>query len=177
MSELRIAQQENQFWKDILGVHYGAFFDEKTNKPGPNFMKIQHLHVWDTLLSRFPNVKIVWAHVGLSKELQELHPLVHKHILTTLLDRYSNLHADVSWDVLSKMVLMDYKPGDSIAKFLHTSHEDFDRDAKDLFNQTIVNELRQEMHDEIWMKNKDIVHKTGSKVIILVSFNNQTGRC
>ena len=32
-------------------------------------------------------MKVVWAHVGLSKELKDLHPVVHMHILTTLFER------------------------------------------------------------------------------------------
>lgn len=150
----------------MLGPHYEAFFDEQTNRPLPNFMKIQHLHVWDSLLTRYPDVKIVWAHVGLSKELRDLHPLVHKHILITLMERHPNLHADVSWDVLSKMVLMNYKESDSIASLLHHSHVDFDDDAKDLFNQTLISEIRNDMHEEIWDEHKDKVHRTGSKDVI-----------
>jgi predicted TIM-barrel fold metal-dependent hydrolase len=45
------------------------------------------LQVWDTMLARYPNVRIVWAHMGLSKELKRLHPIVHRHIMTKLFDR------------------------------------------------------------------------------------------
>ena len=41
----------------------------------------------DSLFHRYPNMKVVWAHVGLSKELKDLHPVVHMHILTKLFER------------------------------------------------------------------------------------------
>ena len=111
-------------------------------------------------------MKVIWAHVGLSKELKGLHPLVHRHILTTLFDRYPNLHADVSWDVLPKMVLMNFKEGNTAIKFEHHMHEDFHSTASSLFNKTAVTAARQMLHDEIWAEEKDQVHQTGSKNVI-----------
>ena len=43
--ELRLAQENNAFWKGLLGHHYPAFFDGITHKPKQNFIKIQHLQV------------------------------------------------------------------------------------------------------------------------------------
>ena len=48
---------------------------------------------------------VVWAHMGLCKELQTLHPLIHSHIMKKLFVRYPNLNADTSWDVVSKLLL------------------------------------------------------------------------
>ncbi len=45
------------------------------------------LQVWDAILTRFPDMKVVWAHMGLSKELQRLHPLVHRDIMMKLFDK------------------------------------------------------------------------------------------
>ena len=98
-------------------------------------------------------MNIVWAHVGLSKELKTLHPLVHIHVLRTLFDKHANLYADVSWDVLPKMLLMNYK-NDSVARLMHTSHEDFDKNAAHLFNYTAIHELREELHQSVWDENK-----------------------
>ena len=64
--ELVLAKQQHQWWKEFLGPHYRGFFDS-TNEPKVNFKKIQHLKVWDSLLTRYPNMTVVWAHLGLSK--------------------------------------------------------------------------------------------------------------
>ena len=82
----REAGAEYQWWKDFLGVHYTGFFNDK-NQPKRNFRKIQHLKIWNAILTRYPDVKIVWAHMGLSKELQKLHPVVHRHIMEKLFDK------------------------------------------------------------------------------------------
>lgn len=51
--ELTAAAREHLWWKEMLGVHYPAFFNEKTNKPNPgNFRKVMHLRVWDAILER-----------------------------------------------------------------------------------------------------------------------------
>ena len=59
----------------------------------------------DAILARYPKMVVVWAHMGLCKELQTLHPLIHSHIMRKLFDRYPNLNADTSWDVVSKLLL------------------------------------------------------------------------
>ena len=44
--ELRQAQQEHEWWYNMLGDHhYRAFFDTHSHKPKANFRKIQHLQV------------------------------------------------------------------------------------------------------------------------------------
>ncbi len=75
----------------MLGPHYHAFFTEN-NDPKPNvFTKIMHLEVWDAILKKYPKMLVrnicrfpkklfdeyfffffqtVWAHMGMSKELQ-----------------------------------------------------------------------------------------------------------
>ena len=55
------------------------------------------------MLTRYPKLVAVWAHLGLSKELKHLHPTVHAFIIEKLLVKHKNLHADMSWDVLSKV--------------------------------------------------------------------------
>ena len=44
----------------------------------------------------------------LFQELKHLHPTVHVHIISRLLDKHPNLHADTSWDVLAKQLFMNY---------------------------------------------------------------------
>ena len=64
--ELDLAKRQHLWWKDFLGPHYRGFFDTSNNPKG-NFKKIQHLKIWDSLLTRYPNMTVVWAHLGLSK--------------------------------------------------------------------------------------------------------------
>ena len=81
---------------------YPGFFDEN-DYPKSNFRKIMHIHVTHAIVDRYPKVKFVWAHVGLSQELATLHPAVHARILEVFFERFStNLWLDTSWDVLAK---------------------------------------------------------------------------
>jgi len=48
----------------------------------------------------YPDNKIVWAHMGLSKELSHIDPNLHVSLMKKALDRYPNLMLDISWDVL-----------------------------------------------------------------------------
>ena len=52
------------------------------------------------VLKTYPNNKIVWAHMGLSKELTKMNPKLHVAIMRKALDTYPNLMLDISWDVL-----------------------------------------------------------------------------
>jgi hypothetical protein len=48
----------------------------------------------------YPDNKIVWAHMGLSKELSHIDPELHISMMKKALDLYPNLMLDISWDVL-----------------------------------------------------------------------------
>eukprot|EP00095_Tigriopus_kingsejongensis_P012514 maker-scaffold455_size166772-snap-gene-0.29 protein:Tk12514 transcript:maker-scaffold455_size166772-snap-gene-0.29-mRNA-1 annotation:"hypothetical protein BRAFLDRAFT_82927" len=162
----KAAMQAVDWWKEFMGPHYSAFFEETSGRPKRNFRKIQHLKVWDAILSRFPQAKIVWAHMGLSKELKRLHPIVHIHVLKTLFDRHSNLFTDLSWDVLAKQLLMNYN-NEPIDRLSHFSHEDFEADAASfLFNHTHVNEIRSKLQD-LFDTKREVVEATGSGNVIL----------
>jgi len=52
------------------------------------------------VLETYPDNKIVWAHMGLSKELQKMDPHQHVAIMKEMLDKDPNLSLDISWDVL-----------------------------------------------------------------------------
>ena len=60
----------------------------------------EHLPLMKHILATYPDNKIVWAHMGLSKELGKMNPVQHVTILKGLLDKYPNLMLDISWDVL-----------------------------------------------------------------------------
>lgn len=60
----------------------------------------QHLYLMEHVLEKYPDNKIVWAHMGLSKELTHMDPNQHVALMRKTLDRYPNLMVDTSWDVL-----------------------------------------------------------------------------
>jgi predicted TIM-barrel fold metal-dependent hydrolase len=52
------------------------------------------------ILKTYPENKIVWAHMGLSKELTKMPPALHIAIMKKALDSSPKLMLDISWDVL-----------------------------------------------------------------------------
>jgi len=52
------------------------------------------------ILQKYPDNKIVWAHMGLSKELTKMDPEQHISIMKAALDSSPNLMLDISWDVI-----------------------------------------------------------------------------
>ncbi|MEM6805172.1 MAG: amidohydrolase family protein [Bacteroidota bacterium] len=67
---------------------------------GNNDDPTMFLHLVEKTLESYPDNKIVWSHMGLSRELTNIDPDKHIKILTDLLDRYPKLWIDLSWDVL-----------------------------------------------------------------------------
>ena len=157
--ELQLATQNYVWWRSMLGPFYHSFFFTD-NRPRNTFTKVQHLKVWDTLLSRYKNLIVVWAHLGLSKELSDLHPNIHYHILKELFERHPNLHADISWDVLAKQNLMNHV-SDDVSKLHPERHVDFNQDVRFLFNSTEVDGLRGNLH-ATWERHEELVKQTGT---------------
>ncbi len=60
----------------------------------------QFLSLIEYALSKYSNNKIIWAHMGLSKELTTIDPLVHTNILSAMFYKYPNLMVDLSWRVI-----------------------------------------------------------------------------
>lgn len=58
------------------------------------------LPLMDQVLESYPDNTIVWAHMGLSKELTTMDPDQHISIMKQRLDAHPNLMLDISWDVL-----------------------------------------------------------------------------
>ena len=52
------------------------------------------------VLQKYPDNKMVWAHMGLSKELTKMDPGQHIAIMKAALDSSPNLMLDISWDVI-----------------------------------------------------------------------------
>lgn len=67
---------------------------------GNNDEPAKYVELMDHILKTYPNNKIVWAHMGLSKELTNMSPDEHIKILKAALDKAPNLMLDTSWRVL-----------------------------------------------------------------------------
>lgn len=67
---------------------------------GNNAEPTRFLFLMEHVLKRYPDNKIVWAHMGLSKELTRMSPDQHVAIMARLLDKYPHLMLDISWDAL-----------------------------------------------------------------------------
>ena len=60
----------------------------------------EFVHLMKHVLEKYPDNKIVWAHMGLSKELMKMNPGQHISIMKAALDSSPNLMLDISWDVI-----------------------------------------------------------------------------
>ena len=60
----------------------------------------KYVHLMKHILKKYPDNKIVWAHMGLSKELTKMDPEQHISIMKAALDSSPNLMLDISWDVI-----------------------------------------------------------------------------
>jgi hypothetical protein len=67
---------------------------------GNDAMPKQYLPLMAYALELYPDNKIVWAHMGLSKELTKMPAAEHIQIMQSFLDQYPNLMLDISWRVL-----------------------------------------------------------------------------
>ncbi|MGY6277904.1 amidohydrolase family protein [Methylomonas sp. MgM2] len=60
----------------------------------------KYLPLMAYVLELYPDNKIIWAHMGLSKELTKMNAAEHIQIMQSFLDKYPNLLLDISWRVL-----------------------------------------------------------------------------
>jgi predicted TIM-barrel fold metal-dependent hydrolase len=66
-----------------------------------------YLPLMAEVLRRYPENRIVWMHLGLSKELTRIQPQQHVQLLESLLRRHPRLSFDISWRVLYDQVFQD----------------------------------------------------------------------
>jgi hypothetical protein len=59
-----------------------------------------YLPLMESVLNQYPDNKIVWAHMGLSKEQTQMNPNEHINIMKRLLNKHPNLMLDITWRVL-----------------------------------------------------------------------------
>ena len=66
-----------------------------------------YLALIEEMLATYPDNRIVWMHMGLSRELTAMDPVRHVEILKSLLDRYPELMLDLSWRVIDEHYFSD----------------------------------------------------------------------
>lgn len=57
-------------------------------------------YIMDSVLKRYPNNKIVWAHMGVANFIADMNPFEHVAILSQMLNEYPNLMLDTSSEFL-----------------------------------------------------------------------------
>ena len=78
--------------------------------------------------------------------------------------RHSNLHADVSWDVLAKLQFMNYDGRKNASHLHHDVHEDFQFEhevKKSLVDTKQVEDLRETLHEQFTL-HENMVKTHGS---------------
>lgn len=61
---------------------------------------LKYLPLMLEVLKLYPKNKIVWMHLGLSRELTKINTKEHVDLLDKLLKQHNNLYFDISWSVL-----------------------------------------------------------------------------
>ncbi len=61
---------------------------------------LEYLSLMKEVLHSYPDNKIVWMHMGLSKELVAMNVELHIQTMKSFLDQYPNLMLDISWRVI-----------------------------------------------------------------------------
>ena len=67
----------------------------------------EYLPLFERVLKTYPDNRIIWMHMGLSRELTRMDPRRHVALLTLLLDRYPSLMLDLSWRVIDDHYFSD----------------------------------------------------------------------
>jgi len=90
---------------------------------GNNDDQTKYLSLMSTTLEKYPNNKIIWAHMGLSKELNNMNPEEHIAIMKGFLEAYPNLMLDITWSVLYECYFSKYP--DQYADFMNEYSDRF----------------------------------------------------
>lgn len=80
---------------------------------------MKYVPLMEEVLRRYPNNRIVWMHLGLSKELTVIDARQHIALLESYLRRYPNLSYDISWRVLYDQVFKDPGKRDLYVAFMN----------------------------------------------------------
>ena len=76
----------------------------------------EHLYELEEVLDRFPRTTFVWAHCGISRRV--FHKKYHE-MVSALLDRFPQLHVDVSWVVYDDVICTMLEPKKHWLEVIH----------------------------------------------------------
>ncbi len=82
---------------------------------GSDVQPFKYAYLMDEVLRLYPDNKIVWVHMGLSKELSNANPDKHIAKMQTSLDSSPNLMLDITWRVINDNY---FKEPDMRAKYI-----------------------------------------------------------
>ncbi len=110
-------------WKDFMKVlrdrDIPISFHSDIGHNGDIREQTKYLGLMLEVLNTYPDNKIVWHHMGLSKELTELDPKGHIEMLKKLLDSFPNLYLDFAWRVIPDYYFKEKKSRDMYVKFFN----------------------------------------------------------
>ena len=95
--------------------------------------------------------------MALSKELRSLHPRIHTHIFEKLFHKHRNLYIDVSWDILAKLILLNYDEMESVERYSSKFHSDI-HDETTLWNDTHVYRVSHNASVKLHESKKRVSH-------------------
>ena len=93
-----------------LAIHADLGSDEEPTK---------YLALMEEVLRLYPKNKIVWMHLGLSKELTRIDPNLHIQVMQDWLDAYPLLMIDLSWRVVEDAIFSTSAKRSAYLSFLH----------------------------------------------------------
>ena len=67
---------------------------------GNNKNNLKYIDLFEYVCDLYPNNKIIWCHMGMSKQLTNMPANKHIKLLETFLNKYPLLYIDISWRVL-----------------------------------------------------------------------------
>lgn len=92
---------------------------------GNDAQPTKYLRWIQEVLRLYPENKIVWMHLGLSRELMRIDPELHLETMRELLDKYPNLMLDLSWVVVDQAIFASASKRGAYLPFLHAYSERF----------------------------------------------------
>jgi hypothetical protein len=90
-------------WKDFMSILQERGIPIALHSDlGDDDNPTKNLHLMREVLRLYPDNKIVWMHMGLSRELVKMEPADHIKLMSEFLDENPNLSLDISWTVIAE---------------------------------------------------------------------------
>lgn len=107
-------------WRDFMTILY------KRNIPisihsdlGNDETPTKYLFLMEAVLKQYPDNKIVWVHMGLSRELITMDSAEHIAIMKSKLEAHPNLMLDIAWRILDEYYFTEPKSRQQYVDFFN----------------------------------------------------------